>query len=115
MRTFCFQIHVAPLADAQTRGQTIAPVLQAIDEGAAAVIGLPEIVSGDDFTNISIDARSPLAFWSAARPLLEDLSIKLIVVSQGEQGWEDYLLLYHFDPAERLDDPPDRGMSLGVI
>lgn len=34
------------------------------------------------------------------------LSRSVIVVCTGENGWDDYLLLFHFDPRAQLDDFP---------
>ena|SRR5688572_22121500 len=31
-----------------------------------------------------------------------------IVVCEGSEGWDDYLLLHHFDPKLELDDPEER-------
>lgn len=50
------------------------------------------------------------AFWAVLMPALRDghsvgstISRACIVVCEGAQGWDDYLLLHHFDPAEVLD------------
>lgn len=55
-------------------------------------------------------AEDRAGLWRALRPVLFDdhfhgpqLKDAAIVICQGEDGWDDYLLLHHFDPAEVID------------
>jgi hypothetical protein len=76
-----------------------------------------EIVLGDDhgrYENITFFAESPEAALSRVRAVFDSPSVgraaraSCIVACQGEHGWDDYLLLHHYDPAERLDVPAVR-------
>jgi hypothetical protein len=56
--------------------------------------------------NFTVQSPEPATFWRAFRAKLEtlgDIQERLIVVYQGTRGWDDYLLLYRFNKAERLD------------
>ena len=52
-------------------------------------------------------AELPLLIWignhAGSRWLVPGLAAAAIIVCEGEHGWDDYLLLHHFDPAEPLD------------
>lgn len=58
---------------------------------------------------MSFIAADPIAAWSRIRRLYDAseigrrLALSTIVVCEGKHGWDDYLLLQHFDPAENLD------------
>ncbi len=73
-----------------------------------------EIVAGEDdgrYENIMFNVESPEVALSRIRAVLDSAPVggaaraSCIVTCQGEDGWDDYLLLYHYDPAETLDAP----------
>lgn len=60
--------------------------------------------------NLYFDAPSPAEAWPVIRSTFyEDARIgallqkSSIVVCQRQRGWDDYLLLHHFDPEESRD------------
>lgn len=68
--------------------------------------------TGDDagpYINLSFVGADHVAAWARLRALYDataigrDLARSTIIVCEGEHGWDDYLLLHHFDPAEKLD------------
>lgn len=69
---------------------------------------------GDDhgrYTNFTFLANDPRILWDRIQAeVLGDPEIGSevadcsIIVCEGEHGWEDYLLLHHFDPAQKLDE-----------
>src|SRR5262245_46470862 len=71
------------------------------------------VTAGDDngpYTNVYVRTRDVAALWGLMREeLFSDpvagphLKCAAIVVCEGNAGWDDYLLLHHFDPAEPLD------------
>lgn len=69
-----------------------------------------EVRAGKDggrYVNINMPAADPRSIWSAIHRLLQEdepLAGAVIVVCQGEHGWDDYLLLHHFDAMEALDE-----------
>jgi predicted RNA binding protein with dsRBD fold (UPF0201 family) len=73
-----------------------------------------EIVAGEAdgrYENIMFDVESPEAALSKIRAVLDSASVgpaaraSCIVTCEGANGWDDYLLLHHYDPAEKPDVP----------
>jgi len=76
-----------------------------------------EIVVGEDdgrYENIMFDVPSPEVAFSRIKTVFDSPTVgraaraSCIVTCQGERGWDDYLLLHHFDPAEKVDVPVAR-------
>jgi hypothetical protein len=58
------------------------------------------------YVNVEYVTADVTGLWSSVLAVVRTvpgLSNAAIVCCQGEHGWDDYLLLYHFDPAEPLD------------
>ena len=101
---------------------TLAPGLemdrlaQAAEKAARSTEGIRgfEVVSGEDegaFVNIVMASEDPILSWQRLRPaLLESpefgaaLKAASLWLCTGEEGWDDYLLLYHYDPAMEVDE-----------
>ena len=74
------------------------------------------VTSGsDDGCYINVDFQTPDAprLWQAIQSTLcltpekkSPISSTIIVVCEGEDGWNDYLLLHHFDKSEAIDTFP---------
>jgi hypothetical protein len=68
------------------------------------------MTSGEDdgqYVNIDFDIENVSAFWLRLREQLRtdnSLASCLIVCCEGEDGWNDYLLLHHFDTGVELDE-----------
>jgi hypothetical protein len=70
---------------------------------------------GDDngpFLNVVFAAEEPIEVWRTLRAsLLESqdfgaaLAASSMVMCTGREGWDDYLLLHHFDRTVPLDAP----------
>lgn len=63
-----------------------------------------------DYINLYFDAPSPAEAWRVIRPTFYEearigrfLRKSSIVTCQGQKGWDDYLLLHHFDPTVSRD------------
>lgn len=73
-----------------------------------------KVIRGEEagpYINVDLRAADLQALWSAVREQIrtdEALAASVIVCCEGEQGWEDYLLLHHFDPTQPLDNLSDR-------
>jgi hypothetical protein len=67
------------------------------------------ISEGEDcgrYVTVALQAADAIGLWAAIRERLHAdaaLSRAAMVVCQGERGWDDYLLLHHFDPSQVLD------------
>ncbi len=72
-----------------------------------------DVIEGDDsgpYVNFLFETDKPIALWHELIRRLYDNSRpgtaarqSSIVTCEGENGWDDYLLLAHYDAAERLD------------
>jgi len=64
---------------------------------------------GDDegqYINVYLKAVDVRGVWLQVQRLLSEnpeFASAAIVTCQGDSGWDDYLLLHHFNPAEPLD------------
>jgi hypothetical protein len=76
-----------------------------------------KIVTGDDdgrYENIMFNADSAGVALSRIQAVFDSPSVGhaaragCIVTCQGEHGWDDYLLLYHYDLTQKLDGPSAR-------
>jgi hypothetical protein len=75
--------------------------------GLAEAVSVSEGEEGGGYVNVSLRAADVVGLWGSVRELLQAdaaLARAAIVVCQGERGWDDYLLLHHFDPSQVLDE-----------
>ena len=70
----------------------------------------PEINEGEDngrYINLNIETDNLKEAWSKIKNSLIKLpryAKTSIVVCEGSEGWDNYLLLHHFDQSEKLDE-----------
>jgi hypothetical protein len=76
-----------------------------------------EVIAGEDdgrYENIMFDVESPEEAMLMLRAVFDAPDIgrvarlSCIVTCQGEHGWEDHLLLHHYDRSLVLDAPATR-------
>ena len=106
MRKVCvqFQPDLVPEAEAKVR-----------DAFRRALPDADVEVGEDDgrYENFTFDVESPQQAMSKVRTVLDAPGIgpaaraSCIVTCEGEHGWDDYLLLHHYETAE--NDDPDEG------
>jgi hypothetical protein len=91
----------------------------ALIRGAAAQLGSSGLFTryGEEegfdngaYINLYFDAPSAAEAWIAIRSTLYEnestgafMQKSSIATCEGQQGWDDYLLLHHFDPTAALD------------
>jgi hypothetical protein len=69
-----------------------------------------EVTEGFDtgaYTNFVIETDNVAALWNNIKIKLHSIpgfDNTTIVTCEGTYGWDDYLLLHHFDPEEPLDE-----------
>ena len=89
---------------------------EALAQATQGILGIciDEGVDQEKYWNLTIHSNSPLAAWPVIRTTLfestlfgEKLQSAAIVICTGKDGWNDYLLLHHFDPSEPLDHLPE--------
>lgn len=72
-----------------------------------------EVSEGDDeglYINLAFKVGDPVLFWQEHKKHLTNcpgFSEASIVTCEGKLGWDDYLLLHHFDPEVQCDDKED--------
>jgi len=107
MHTLCCQIQIdrlVTITEAQVNEFCLALVAQ-----------IPKVTfeSGEDdgrYVNLFADSDDAVAIWNSIETILlsdrmigEEVRTASIVTITGPNGWDDYLLLHHFDPSEPLD------------
>ena len=71
-----------------------------------------DVQRGEDegpYININIDTEDVAALWEAIGELVSSDPLwasATIACCEGDNGWDDYFLLYHFDETEELDTLP---------
>ena len=71
---------------------------------------IPEISEGEDdgkYINLHFKTNDVKNTWKEIKTILFSeyaLSDMAIVTCEGNEGWDDYLLLYHFDKSVELDE-----------
>ena len=88
---------------------------QAIATGNVLVVGY-RFSNGKDegeYFNFDFDTPQPAALWSQiqetvydASPFGQDVRQSSMAICTGHNGWEDYLLIHHWDPSENPDEVP---------
>ncbi len=112
MTDFCIQIHTD-----RAPGLDLAAVRSAchkLAEDKSLVRCFAIIDKGCvDHINFMFATDNAKGLWSAlTASLLEDASLgpsikkAAMVMCQGANGWDDYRLLHHYDPAQRTDPVP---------
>lgn len=102
-----------------SRGLDIARIAAAL-ENIARQPGLSEAFTtstGDDqgpYVNYSFDTNRPRDLWREIKAQIYnsgELGLPMrrasMAMCTGQRGWDDYLLLFHFDQAVKLDSETD--------
>jgi hypothetical protein len=107
MHTLCCQIQIdrlVTITEAQVNEFYLA---------LAAQIPKVTFESGEDdgrYVNLFVESDNAVAIWNSIETILlsdrmigPEVRTASIVTITGPNGWDDYLLLHHFDPTEPLD------------
>jgi hypothetical protein len=107
-KRFSFQIQFSPQILSDT--EIVDTIAEAIKQAGGQIT---DETSGNDdntrFVNLYVYSENPREFWPRVRQNLESyggdstLLAMMIVVCQGDQGWDDYLLLHHYDKNQKTD------------
>jgi hypothetical protein len=113
MRTLCIQFQ--PRRAPGLPARSVASFLAGFAATASSVRGF-SFRTGNDrgpYVNYLIETRSPAKTWQAIstsvfkhRRIGARLRRSTIVTCEGTRGWDNYLLLHHFDPEASLDHMP---------
>ncbi len=99
----CLTIQLQPDLDARFNEQALLQRVKALGH-------YPEVDAGEEFgpyINLNFFTEQAPLLWQQLQGLLNDqlvgdwLKRVAIVACEGEQGWDDYQLLYHYDPQEK--------------
>jgi hypothetical protein len=67
------------------------------------------VESGDDngkYYNVTVESGDVASLWPELKEVVcgsHESDVRCIVTCQGEDEWDDYRLLYHFDESEIID------------
>ncbi len=111
MKTLTVQIR-AGLAAAHEVEHATGQLLALAGEKLGAEAPSVERNPGEGWVSVNFRTQDPAGLWHAIRDKLglaqahqPPIASALIVVCQGEYGWDDYRLLHHFDELETPDVP----------
>lgn len=108
MADLCIQIHPARAPELD---------MEAVREACTTVAGLDFVTraqesagwDGHPFVNVLFATDDPRRLWAALKETLFDdpglgpgLAKSAMTICEGPNGWDDYLLLSHYDPAVPL-------------
>jgi hypothetical protein len=118
MTDFCIQIH--PDRSKELDLARVRSICERIAADKAlikrfAFVDRPGDGSERRHINLIFDTDRPADLWSLIRQGLYEsealgrpMQISSMAMCEGEHGWRDYLLLYHYDPRESLNRFDDR-------
>jgi hypothetical protein len=104
MRKFCIQLQ--PDRSPRLDLEKAVVELTALAKHASVSKGEDRV----QYVNVILSAIDAIGLWAAIRKRLqanEELAKASTVICQGERGWDDYLLLHHFNPNVPLDELTD--------
>lgn len=103
------QIQLQPGLAPELDTAAITERLRRLAERLPSVRGIRASGGDEDgpYVHIAMDTEDLPGLWSQLRAVWRadsNLARCSIVVAEGQAGWDDYLLLHHFEPQEPLDD-----------
>ena len=107
-KTLCFQLHLDRGEEPTgLRAETIRTLIAS----AGGRISDEELGNDDgQYLNFFIPADRPSNFLCVINDKIDlrpDIMRSLIIICEGSNGWDNYLLIRHFDEDEQSDPPPD--------
>lgn len=106
----CLSIQLQPEIDLSHEAGELLELVRGIGR-------FPEVDKGNDdgvYINMNFFTEDAPSLWSELRQKVlghSDLGAWIkkvsIVVCEGDYGWDDYLLLHHFDENEKVDELPN--------
>ena len=106
----CFNFQIQRIQSHKTV-EHIEVLLHALNAQAGAKTKIKvDFCAVDDYCNLYVESNEPVKMWGRFAMFVsqnpqefEWVKRRWIVVLQGKSGWDDYLLLAHFDSSARLD------------
>jgi hypothetical protein len=108
-------IHLQPERSPELDVTAAITLLRLVGELAGTRAQVTEGVDGERYINLDFAPEDTAGLWASVREELRNvpgLADAAIVCCEGEHGWDDYLLLHHFDKTEPLDELDDPGSDL---
>ena len=106
MKSLNIQLQRQPSVEIDVTPAVALLVETAQSHGSTVDVNVDEGAQIGPYANINIDSRDVANLWSAMRPVIVRdpiLAACSIASCEGDCGWEDYLLLFHFDEKQPLD------------
>jgi hypothetical protein len=106
-REFVFQLKLGP-ATVRRKDQLVSLVTRLIANCGGSAGQVTESTSEPKpYVNVHANANDPSRFWREFKHALQfedDLRKLLIVVAEGSERWDDYLLLHHYNAKQTIDN-----------
>jgi hypothetical protein len=111
---FCIQIHPHRSPELDLAGLRSQCERTVTDNALIQRFSWHKRFSDCDYVNLIFETDQPKRLWELLQQQLYQtgtfgrfLQISSIATCEGRHGWEDYLLLHHFDADERRDGFPE--------
>ena len=110
MTTFCIQVQPDRAPDLDM--ERVRSLCRLISSRRALVVrhSIAEGVDKGRYVNLMFDTAQPRELWGMLHSIFyEDaiigsgLALASMAMCEGDQGWDDYRLLHHFDPEVETD------------
>ncbi len=105
-------IQIQPSRCLAIESDTIVACFRKFSENNEYVVELKTVENkAEDYINIFLSSLNLSKLWATLKEYIfssgqlnSQVASALIVICEGDDGWNDYLLLYHFDKSEQTDD-----------
>lgn len=108
-RCFNFQIQRVQSVDAISQIELLLHSLNAQAKTRVLKLSI-DFCPNENYCNVFVESSNPIRLWRDFSAFVAEnakefewIKKRWIVVLQGESGWDDYLMLAHFDSSVRLD------------
>lgn len=121
MTSLCIQIH--PHRSTNMDMDRVRSVCESLTNDRALVgkFACTDGTDGHDYVNLNFQTDHPREFWNALqRRLYRDsalgsaMRIASMAMCEGRRGWDNYMLLHHFDPLVQCDSFPGHPLAAGA-
>lgn len=107
MKAFSFQLRLPANARLPVRSEVAERLRDIISHGSQIYGSSEGQEEGWFWITLTARTKEPCEYWRSIKEKLAAPSGELIAVCEGDEDWNHYLLLHHFDEGEELDELSD--------
>lgn len=111
MKTLCIQVQPNRAADIDMARVRALGEMVSSDKHLVLRFAIVDGEENGAYSDLMFETTEPQKLWRLLQEKLYNdkkigaaLSQSSMAMCEGSDGWNDYLLLYHFDPSEKLDE-----------